>query len=90
MARVRMLQEARPACFTPEQWELWRSAARQAISGFGRPKNFCEDCTPAYQAEMMAANRCQHPGTTYKRDADGFLCGVRPQELREDAAKGQA
>lgn len=65
-----------PPCFTVAQWVLWRTP-HNAVH-VPRPKSYCEDCTPEYQAEMLAAKRCDHPETTFIRDADGFISGHRP------------
>jgi hypothetical protein len=65
-----------PPCFTPEQWALWRT--RHKGVPWPQPKSYCEDCLPAYQTEMLAAKRCQHPETIFVRDADGFINGRRP------------
>lgn len=64
-----------PRCFTPEQWVLWRTPHHSVRVP---AKHCCEDCTPEYQAEMLAAKRCDHPETTFIRDADGFISGHRP------------
>lgn len=66
---------ARPPCFTVAQWVLWRTPHNSAHVP---AKHCCEDCTPEYQAEMLAAKRCDHPETTFIRDADGFISGHRP------------
>jgi hypothetical protein len=71
--------EFRPACFTPEQWTLWRKPHH---SIYVPAKHACEDCTPEYQAEMRSARRCDHPETIFKRDADGFVSGHRPPQPR--------
>lgn len=79
MTACRPIVEYRPACFEPEQWTLWRTPHH----GVRVPaKHCCEDCTPDYQAEMLAAKRCDHPETIFIRDADGFISGHRPPQPR--------
>lgn len=65
-----------PPCFDVWQWVLWR-APHKGVK-VPRPKTYCEDCTPEYQAEMLTRQRCQHPETFFVRDADGFISGHRP------------
>lgn len=69
-------RHARPACFAQKDWDNWRAP----IGGvqLRRPSSFCEDCTPEYQAQMLAVKRCEHPETIFSRDADGFISGRRP------------
>lgn len=64
-----------PPCFTVAQWVLWRTPHNSVRMP---AKHCCEDCTPEYQAEMLAAKRCDHPETIFIRDADGFISGHRP------------
>lgn len=75
MSQCKPLAEFRPPCFTPEQWVLWRTPHHSVRMP---AKHCCEDCTPEYQAEMLAAKRCDHPETIFIRDADGFISGHRP------------
>ena len=68
-----------PTCFLRGEWELWRKAAMDGSLKSHPPKSHCEDCTPEHQAAMVAAQRCEHPGVTFRTDAHGFLSGVRPE-----------
>ncbi len=67
-----------PKCFTSiETYQDWKEVARR--SGALSVKNgFCVDCTAPYQGQMIRDGRCAHPGTTFHRDGDGFIKGVRP------------
>jgi len=69
-----------PPCFEPVQWHQWRMPLPGAR--LPRPHSFCDDCTPDYQAKMLAAMRCLHPETVFIRDADGFISGHRPPQPR--------
>lgn len=63
-----------PRCFpTREAFRLWRDTDSVTRSC----SNFCTDCTPQYQAEMIVAFRCEHPFTIFVRDKDGFWEGRR-------------
>jgi hypothetical protein len=73
------LSAPRPACFDAVQWKRWRDAAIDPKLPV--PRSLCEDCTPEYQAAMLAANRCQHPEAIFNRDAHGFVQGVLPVEV---------
>jgi hypothetical protein len=70
----------RPACFEPIEWVQWRTAAINPSLVRQPPQSPCEDCTPEYQAAMLAAKRCEHPEATFERDAYGFVRGVLPVE----------
>ena len=44
-----------PACFPSQSdYQAWRDPARIARE----PATICDDCTPAYRAQMMAERRC--------------------------------
>jgi hypothetical protein len=64
-----------PLCFSdPADWRLW-------VGTRGTKHNdseYCTDCTPDHQKRMIAAARCQHPGTLFHLDGEGELRGVRP------------
>lgn len=66
-----------PPCFTEAQWVLWITPHARNIK-MGRRPSPCEDCLPSYQAEMLAAKRCEHPEVVFERDADGFISGRLP------------
>ena len=53
-----------PPCFsTDKQYMEWKVLAfRSNLKSF----QICVDCTPAYQAEMMAVKRCQSPDVDVK------------------------
>lgn len=65
-----------PRCFNSLKdfrlWQLQRNASKVNDS------EYCADCTPKYQARMIAEGRCAFPGTTFSRDAHGELHGTRP------------
>lgn len=77
MATQRMARAgAFPPCFaSAAQFRQWRETAKRVPPG---ESQYCADCTPAYQSEMIRLCRCAHPGTTFHLTADGFLEGVRP------------
>lgn len=67
----------KPACFkTQAQFDLWRELAGEQLWG-NRRNDFCVDCTPEYQREMIQAHKCAHPAVMFIMDRDGFLEGVR-------------
>ena len=68
-----------PLCFhSPEQMARWyQAAARARDPGELRHSDYCTDCTPEYQAQMMKEGRCAHPETTFNEDDDGFVVGTR-------------
>lgn len=70
--------EAVPRCATPQQFALWKEAARMC-----RPSprvGFCEDCTKEYQERMVAENRCENPHVWFCVDEDGFEQGTLKQK----------
>lgn len=77
----------RPACFEPIEWVQWRNAATFPSLVRHPPQSPCEDCTPQYQADMLAAKRCEHPEATLERDAQGFVRGVLPPTAAEPITK---
>jgi hypothetical protein len=61
-----------PACFDTEiqfdEWQRWAGVARVHPRQDGTEvPNFCQDCTPRYQAQMQAEGRCAYPGTKFTR-----------------------
>ncbi len=65
-----------PKCFaSARQYANWVEAAS---IGRGLTSGICTDCTPEYQAEMLAADRCEHPSVTFHPDEDGMIEGRRP------------
>ena len=70
-------RRAYPACFeTHRQFVAWKQTARRLSPG---ASDYCADCTPEYQAQMVRCFRCAYPGTTFHNDEDGCLAGVRPE-----------
>lgn len=70
-----------PPCFNSDaEYRAWRS-----YSGRYPADSFCTDCTSAYQAEMIAAGRCLHPGTQFIEVADEFgdleCVGIREDDM---------
>ena len=43
--------------------------------------DYCEDCLPEHQREMIGKNRCQHPEVVFRADEDGFMAGFRSEIL---------
>lgn len=67
-----------PNCATPQQFLLWRDAARMH-----RPHarvGFCEDCTKQYQEQMIAEGKCENPHVWFCKDEDGFEHGTLKQK----------
>ena len=52
-----------PRCFnTQEEWNEWYELA---YMGKIPRDNYCNDCTPKYQMEMIDKGRCEHPETFF-------------------------
>lgn len=65
-----------PLCFTSQgQYLEWKKSARRESPG---RTEYCADCTPDYQAQMIRERRCAYPGTTFHMTEEGFFDGVRP------------
>ncbi|MGO9205636.1 MAG: hypothetical protein ACLQBX_05500 [Candidatus Limnocylindrales bacterium] len=58
----------RPACMTPGELARW-SEANLLFGGSNRAGSACEDCTPAFAAEMRVEGRCD--GMPSERTASG-------------------
>ena len=80
-----------PDCF-PSRLEFldWVHTARMHPPAPGH--EFCEDCLPEYQSQMIMLRRCQYPGTTFIEHGEGrdfSIIGKRPQaivwKLKRDA-----
>lgn len=68
----------RPLCFTsPEQFAAWQRLIAECDPEEALRGDYCTDCTPEYQQRMIDEGRCAHPETTFVKDADGFITGVR-------------
>jgi len=74
-------------CFTPEQWREWHLAARQVKRHEHRDTaiHACMDCTPEYQARMLAQQKCVHPTVYFARRYGEGLTGIRPTPLVTEA-----
>ncbi len=69
------LPAAAPKCFKSQgEWDRYRKAAN--FSG-GDGFTYCTDCTPARQAEMHKAARCQYPKTVFVSLPSGAVMGRR-------------
>lgn len=71
-----------PPCFASRaQYREWIELSTGYVSHqysvpprpapFAHIPNFCIDCTPTYQAEMIAARRCDFPGVQFRRPPSG-------------------
>jgi hypothetical protein len=50
-----------PRCFeTKAKFQAWKDSAHHKDLE-SEPATICDDCTPAYRAEMNAAGRCEQP-----------------------------
>lgn len=71
-----------PRCFSLREYKDWLAAARAFPGGKGRTTtNVCLDCSPTYQAEMIAAGRCDHPNVVFRYVAGEFV-GIRMKGLK--------
>lgn len=43
--------------------------------------DYCEDCLPEFQREMIKKKQCQHPEVFFRVDEDGFVAGFRSEAL---------
>jgi hypothetical protein len=69
------LLQAKPRCFTDEQWADWLSGFR----GF-RPNLIdfaCQDCSPEFKIKAMAAGKCDWPCVEFFMMDDGTMEGRR-------------
>ncbi len=69
-------------CLTQQQYLSWQQMAKRV--GTRNRNDYCEDCLPEYQCEMIRKNRCQHPEVVFQMDEDGFMAGFR-SEVRQAA-----
>lgn len=56
-----------PMCTDEATYEAWREAARRSPPG---DAGFCTDCTPNYQQQMIANDRCEHHWVKFKMVED--------------------
>lgn len=69
-------------CITQQQFLSWQQMAKRVRT---RLRNdYCEDCLPEFQRDMIKKNRCQYPEVVFRVDEDGFVAGFRG-ETREAA-----
>jgi len=76
---MRKTEHLPPSCFkNTEHYEEWLAYAR--LCG-RRPRSFCQDCTPAYQAQMVEIDRCDFPDVEFVElrawDNERELIGIR-------------
>ena len=57
----------KPACWgSAASWVEWQKFNEQAGSAPGKAlDHYCVDCTPEYQAKMVAQQRCAYPDATF-------------------------
>lgn len=66
-------------CLTQQQYLSWQQMAKRVRT---RNRNdYCEDCLPEYQHEMIKKNKCQYPEVVFRVDEDGFVIGFRSEVL---------
>ncbi len=74
-----------PACFPSDsdwrEYEVLSANARFGSRARKQPlgANPCLDCTPEYQARMLAAGKCAHPETVFIKRRDSGVEGVNKQ-----------
>lgn len=61
----------RPPCFSSTEWKSWKQCA--SIAPPPKKHGFCYDCTPAYQEEMIFADKCKHPGVRFFASDEGIV-----------------
>lgn len=67
----------KPACFDSErQWGFWQAANAVTKTPL-TPTTHCQDCTVAYQRQMIAEGRCEQP--TYSFDQISEVSVEHPQ-----------
>lgn len=67
-------------CLTQQQFASWQQMAKRVHT---RNRNdYCEDCLPEFQREMIRKNQCQHPEVVFRVDEDGFVSGYRGEERK--------
>lgn len=73
-------------CLTQQQYQSWQQMAKRVRT---RIRNdYCEDCLPDFQREMLRKNRCQHPEVVFREDEDGFVAGFRGEGKCHAQSKG--
>jgi hypothetical protein len=79
-ALLRTHQAYHPRCFNDySQYQQWRASALLAKPA---GSDYCTDCTPVFQAEMILQSRCAFTRTTFHVDCDGITEGRRPESQR--------
>ncbi len=66
----------RPPCFPRRLWPEWLKHAKASRHD---PNNYCHDCLPAYQMEMLRAGNCAKPEVEFVIAGDGEdrgICGI--------------
>ena len=66
-------------CATPAQYNEWKDRAR--LSRPNLSAWFCTDCTPQYQVEMKAQNKCARPYIKFRRMREEGEVGGDPHML---------
>lgn len=66
-------------CLTQQQYVSWQQMAKRV--GTRSKNDYCEDCLPEFQREMIRRNCCQHPEVVFRVDEDGFISGYRCEVL---------
>lgn len=73
-------------CITQQQYQSWQQMAKRVRT---RIRNdYCEDCLPDFQREMLRKNQCRHPEVVFREDEDGFVAGFRGEGNRRAQSKG--
>lgn len=66
-------------CITQQQYLSWQQMEKRVRTHIRH--DYCEDCLPEYQREMIKKNRCQHQEVVFRVDEDGFVAGFRGEVL---------
>lgn len=71
----------KPRCWDSlADWIAWNQCNALVSQAPGRaPDHYCADCSPEYQARMIAQTRCAYPDVTF----------MRIRERRSDPATGK-
>jgi len=81
------LGPAQPDCTDDESFADWLRMRTGKRPDFIPRIGFCEDCTPAFKAAMVAKGLCSNPQVRFAHDKEGAIRGYRPKPARKSRAK---
>lgn len=70
-----------PKCTDADTYERWKKlrVSNESVDSKWLRAGFCEDCTPEYQAQMIACCKCENENVVFGIDEDGFYYGRLPR-----------